>query len=87
MSSTSKSDFSLQTKKKIKKVTIEDEALLKQYKLELEKLVNANLTMLVDDTMSDAEVEQTKKQVEKNMKDILVKKNPKYQELEEGGLI
>jgi hypothetical protein len=74
-------------KKKIKKVTIEDEALLKQYKLELEKLVNANLTMLVDDTMSDAEVEQTKKQVEKNMKDILVKKNPKYQELEEGGLI
>ena len=61
--------------------------LLKQYKLELEKLVNANLTMLVDDTMSDAEVEQTRKQVEKNMKDILIKKNPKYQELEEGGLI
>ena len=28
-----------------------------------------------------------RKQVEKNMKDILVKKNPKYQELEEGGLI
>ncbi len=74
-------------KKKIKKVTVEDEVLLKQYKLELEKLVNANLTMLVDDTMSDAEVEQTKKQVEKNMKDILIKKNPKYQELEEGGLI
>ena len=61
--------------------------LLKQYKLELEKLVNANLTMLVDDTMSDAEVEQTRQQVEKNMKDILIKKNPKYKELEEGGLI
>ena len=29
----------------------------------------------------------TVQQVEKNMKDILVKKNPKYQELEEGGLI
>jgi hypothetical protein len=43
--------------------------------------------MLTDDTMSDAEIEQTRKQVEKNMKDILIKKNPKYQELEEGGLI
>lgn len=74
-------------KKRIKKVTVEDETLLKQYNLELEKLVNANLTMLVDDSMNKEEVEQTRKQVEKNMKDILVKKNPKYKELEEGGLI
>ena len=74
-------------KKKIKKVTHEDELLLKQYKEELERLVNANLSMLIDDSMTDDEVEATRKQVEKNMKDILLKKNPKFQELEEGGLI
>ena len=61
--------------------------VLKQYKTDFEKLVNANLEVLIDEDMTEEEINTTKKQVEKNAKKILLKKNPKYQELESEGLI
>lgn len=63
------------------------EELKEQYLEELNKLVKVNLELLLDDEMTDEEVLETKKQVESNIKKVLLKKNPKYQELEEGGLI
>lgn len=61
--------------------------LLEQYKQEFNKLVNANLELLIEETMTNKEMEETASQVEKNVKKILLKKNPKYQELESEGLI
>ena len=61
--------------------------LLTQYKQELGKLVEANLELLIDDTMTDEEIEETANQIEKNIKKVLLKKNPKYQILESEGLI
>ena len=63
------------------------ENLQNQYNNDFEKLVKANLEVLIDETMSAEEVAATTKQVEKNVKKILLKKNPKYQELESEGLI
>ena len=61
--------------------------MLTQYKQELGKLVEANLELLIDDTMTDEEIEETANQIEKNIKKVLLKKNPKYQILESEGLI
>lgn len=71
----------------VNKVDKEKEALLEQYKKDLEKLVKVNLDLLVDETMTKEEIEDTTKQVEKSVKKALIKKNPKYQELESEGLI
>ncbi len=63
------------------------EKLKNQYYEEFDKLLKANLELLIDDTYTDEEISETKKQVEGNIKKILLKKNPKYNRLEEGGLI
>ncbi len=61
--------------------------LKNQYYEEFDKLLKANLEMLIDDTYTDQEIEETQQQLEGNIKKILLKKNPKYQRLEDGGLI
>ncbi|MBQ8293698.1 MAG: hypothetical protein IJX78_07865 [Bacilli bacterium] len=63
------------------------EQLKQEYLIELEKLVKANLDLLLDDEMTEEEVQETTKQVENNMKKMLLKKKPKYNALVEGGLI
>lgn len=61
--------------------------LLSQYNAELAKIVKANMELLIDDSMDEEEIKATEKQVTKNVKKVLIKKNPKYQELESEGLI
>ena len=63
------------------------EELQKQYNIDFERLVKANLEVLIDEDMTEDEIDATTKQVEKNVKKILLKKNPKYQDLESEGLI
>lgn len=63
------------------------EELKGQYLQEFNKLVEANLALLLDDNMTDEEIEETTRQIKSNVKSMLLQKNPKYQELESGGLI
>lgn len=74
-------------KPKVKDDNPELQELKKQYLEELNKLVKANLDLLLDDNMTEYEIEETTKQIEKNVKIMLLKKNPRYEELESEGLI
>ncbi len=62
-------------------------SLLEKYQKDFDKLVKVNLDVLIDEDMTEEEINSTKKQVEKNAKKILLKKKPEYLELESEGLI